>query len=217
MQDWFTADARLLVHGASALYVIAFLVKNQLVLRSIVLLATAMYIAYYYFAPAVPLWEAIWWSAILGAANVYVMVQLLLERTTFAMSDRERALYGHFSTMMPGEFRRLLKIAEWNTPDTPFELTEQERICDHLHYLLEGGADIQKNGRHFMVKAPSFIGEVSYFLGGGASATVIAHPASVVVSWPRARLDRLIAKQPGIRIALHGLLNTDMAAKVAVT
>ncbi len=216
MQDWLSLDARFLVHGASALYVVAFLVKNQLTLRSIVLVATAMYIAYYYFAPAVPLWEAIWWSAILGLANVYVMVQLFLERTTFAMSEDERSLYTHFDTMMPGEFRRMLKIAEWHSPETTMELTRQDQNCDWLHYLLHGNAQIDKSGRQFDISAPSFIGEVSYFLGSGASATVHAHSGATIVSWPREKLEKLTAKQPGIRVALHGLLNTDMAAKVAV-
>ncbi|MDD9911001.1 MAG: cyclic nucleotide-binding domain-containing protein [Ahrensia sp.] len=215
MFDWLAVDARLLVHAASALYVVAFLVKNQLTLRSIVLVATAMYIAYYYFAPSMPLWEAIWWSVVLGAANVWVMIQLFLERTTFTLSHEQKTLYEQFDTMMPGEFRRLLKIAQWQNVEVSQDLTQEDETCDALHFLLHGQASINKRGRHFQLEAPTFIGEVSYFLARGATASVSAMPGSTVVSWPRADLDRLLKKQPGIRIALHSLLNTDMAIKVA--
>ena len=96
-------NASLLVHLASFLYVIAFIVRNQLVLRSLVLLATVMYIIYYFIVPAVPLWDAIGWSIILGAANIYIIIQLILERTAFRLTEKEKALYRVFETINPGE------------------------------------------------------------------------------------------------------------------
>ena len=62
------------VHLASSLYVIGFWIRDQLLLRSMVLLGTIFYIIYYYYAAEIPLWNAILWSGILGVVNLYVTV-----------------------------------------------------------------------------------------------------------------------------------------------
>ncbi|MEL6751571.1 MAG: cyclic nucleotide-binding domain-containing protein [Pseudomonadota bacterium] len=215
MDEQTFAQAALLVHFASALYVVAFLVKDQLWLRTLVLVATLAYIIYYYAVPAEPLWDAIGWSVVLGLANLFILVQLVLQRTTLTLSEEEKALYANFSTLQPGEFRKLVKIATWRTVDTPLPLTHDGQTNAHLHFVLTGTCAITKGERSFSVDAPAFIGEVSFFLNEPASATVHAQPGSRVISWDRARLDLLLKRNIGLRIALHSIMNTDMARKVA--
>lgn len=213
--DFILNNAAILVHMASLLYVIAFLVRDQLMLRILVLIATALYIGYYYFVPEIPLWDAIFWSLVLGAANLFVTVRILLQRTTFNMTGAEKRLCDRFNTMTPGEFRRMLNIAHWDHRDAT--LTTENEPVDRLYYVLGGTVDVEKQGRTFTLPEGVFIGEVAYFLKGNASATVKVSGAPNYVYWERSELQKLEKKNSGIRIALHSLLNTDMAAKVAVS
>ncbi len=200
---------------ASLLYVIAFLVRDQLMLRILVLIATLLYIGYYYFVPEIPLWDAIFWSLVLGAANLYVTVRILLQRTTFNMTGAEKRLCDRFDTMTPGEFRRMLKIAHWDHREAI--LTQENEPVDRLYYVLNGTVDVEKQGRSFALEAGVFIGEVAYFLKRDASATVKVSGIPNYVYWERDELQKLEQKNPSIRVALHSLLNTDMATKVAVS
>ncbi len=210
-------DAAWLVHLASLLYVIAFLVREQLSLRMLVLFATGLYIAYYYFVPERPLWDAIAWSLVLGAANLMVMVSLLLQRTTYGLSQREQALFKHFHTMNPGEFRKLLKIAQWKTAGQAEILTLENQPCERLYYIVEGAAEVKKGGKVLQVRVGTFIGEVAYFLKRDASATVTLRAGGEYVCWTHGDLTNLERKNPAIRVALHQLLSSDMAAKVAAS
>ena len=211
-------SASLLVHVASLLYVVAFVVRNQLVLRTLVLIATVLYIAYYFFAPDVPLWDAIGWSAVLGLANIYVMSKLMLERTTFRLTNAQRQLYDVFHTLNPGEFRQLLKITHWHSVEaaTVQTLTTEGKACTDLFLVLSGQISIDKGARSFAVEPEKFIGEVSYYLQKPASATVTV-TGGTYVSWSHSALETLKRKNPAIRIAVQQILSTDMAHKIAVS
>ncbi len=211
------SSAAYLVHFASLLYVVAFLVRDQLVLRLLVLLATAFYICYYYFVPEKPLWDAIGWSIVLGLANLYITALIVLERTTFSLSEEEKELYESLNTLSPGEFRKLLKISTWTTTETIHQLTVEDSLLDHLHFVLRGTIYVEKKGSRFPIPPNCFIGEVAYFLKQEASASVFLEPGGRYVSWKRSDIDVLERKNPSIRIALHGLLTSDMARKVALS
>ncbi len=66
----FSLDASLLIHFATLGYVLGFLFKKQLVLRMLVLVSTVLYIIYYYYFPAQPLWAAIMGSSLIMLANI---------------------------------------------------------------------------------------------------------------------------------------------------
>ncbi len=210
-------SAAMLVHMASLLYVIAFIIRDQLTLRILVLVATAMYIGYYYFVPATPLWDAIAWSTILGLANVWVMIGIILERTTFRMSEQEKRLFAVFDTLSPGEFRKLLKITEWHKPTASTELTREGENVNRLMCVMDGEIEVFKQERRFQLNPIAFIGEVAFFRQIPATATTQVGPQSIYVSWPSAALRDLQANYPGIRIAMYERLNRDMADKVAAS
>ncbi len=210
-------SAAMLVHMASLLYVIAFIIRDQLMLRILVLVATALYIGYYYFVPATPLWDAIAWSAVLGLANVWVMVGIILERTTYRMNNEEKRLFGVFDTLSPGEFRKLLKITQWHKSTASTELTQEGKEVDRLICVMDGEIEVLKQQRRFQLSPVAFIGEVAFFRQIPATATTQVGPGSLYVSWPSAALRDLQANYPGIRIAMYERLNRDMADKVAAS
>ena len=214
--DTLAAPA-LLVHVASFLYVVGFLVRDQLVLRSLVLVATVLYIAYYYFAPDVPLWEAIAWSVVLGAANLWVMFGLLRDRTTFAMPEHERELFDLFGNLSPGEFRSLMAIARWQRLEHGVDVTRENEQLETLTYLVDGEAVVRKVAGLRRLHGGCFIGEVGFLLDQPASATVEVLGGARIVQWPTDELRRLCRRKPALRLSLDNLMNRDMARKVALS
>lgn len=216
MSEIITSGA-ILVHIASLLYVIAFIIRDQLLLRILVLVATVLYIVYYYLVPNLPLWDAIIWSIILGIANIWVMVGLILERTTFNLTEREKALFMVFENLSPGEFRKLLKISQWQSATHHTTIITENEPVDHLYLMLEGQAEITKQERCFALSAPVFFGEVAFFKEIKASATVKILQGAQYVRWKHEPLRSLQTKNPSIRIAFYERLNSDMANKVAAS
>ncbi|MEM7194085.1 MAG: cyclic nucleotide-binding domain-containing protein [Pseudomonadota bacterium] len=210
-------SAVVLIHIASLLYVVAFAVSDQLLLRGLVLVATILYILYYYFVPDQPLWEPIIWSLILGAANLWVTVKIVLERTTFNLSDDEKRLYDVFSTLSPGEFRKLLGVTTWNTVQDNIVLTEEDKPVERLFYILDGTTVVSKQNREFPLDPGIFIGEVAFFLNQNASATTTLQTGGNYVYWESDTFKQLQKKNPGIRVAIYELLNRDMATKVSAS
>ena len=203
------------VHIAAVFYVAGFLVRDQLYLRLLILLGTFCYMIYYYFVLDVPLWDALIWSAIMGAANLSIIVLIVLERTTFSMSDEELLLYDAFPGLSPGEFRKLLKITDWHAADGQTLLTVEDEAPESLFYVLYGGVRVTKQGQSFSVERPGFIGEIAYTLNRTATANTLVPIGGKYVSWPREKLKALELRYPSIRVALHETLNSDLADKVA--
>ncbi|MGI9493257.1 MAG: cyclic nucleotide-binding domain-containing protein [Geminicoccaceae bacterium] len=215
MPDMLFTYSAAWVHLASTLYVMGFWVRDQLVLRCLVLLGTIFYIIYYYYAAEFPLWSAIGWSTILGIVNLYVTLQLAMERTTFRMSRHERQLYGAFASMTPGEFRKLLDKAIWREARQRTLLTEENKPNKSLFYIVDGSVTVQKKDRSFARTNGSFVGEVSYLLHSNATATAHAGENTRYIEWRHDDLAEIERRHTNIKVALREILNTDLASKVA--
>lgn len=207
-------SADTLVDAAALLQVAGFLIRDQLILRLFVFSGTVLYALYYYFAPDVPLWQALGWSVVLGSANLSMILRIAIERTTFSMSAQDRHLYQTFRSLSPGEFRRLLRVCTWVRVSDPMVLTRIEQQNDRLFCLLEGEADVRKGTAHFTLGPGSFVGEVSFLLGTPATATVTARAGALIAIWRHDDLMRIERRHPAIRIGLREILNVDLAAKV---
>lgn len=208
-------DAAILLHAGAVVYVIAFLFRDEVLIRTFSVLGTLLYMGYYFWYPPQPLWDPIITSMIFLAANVVVIFMILLERTTFQMSDDEKRLFAGFDTLTPGEFRRLLKLAQWHDSGGGEVLTEAGHKPDKLHYILDGEVLIEKDGTSFPVSDGRFIGEIGYVLGQAATGTVRAPQGTRYVSWNVSDLTRLSQRKPAIGVALSALLGEDLARKLA--
>lgn len=215
--DWITQSFEgygYLAHIAAGCYALGLITRDQMVLRVLIFIGTIFYIAYYYAAPETPLWEAIGWSIILGFANLYVMFQIIMDRTTFSMSERDQRLYRYFKNMAPGEFRRLAKIATWRTGDGETAITEEGKENSKLYFVLDGPIHIQKGEQHFNVERGGFVGEVGLVLNQPATAKAIVSKYADYIEIDLETLLKLEKRHPNIRSALRDKFNSDMAAKV---
>lgn len=210
-------SANILVHLALLFYAAGFLIRDELWLRSLVLMGTLFYISYYYHISDDPLWDAIFASGVLAVINIVLIIVIIRERTVLAMSSHEAGLYDIFSTLTPGQFRKLLRNGHWRTATRPETLTEIGKPVDRLYYIVSGAIDLEKDAGSGSVGGEIFIGEIAFVLGTNASATVTARPGTVYLEWEAVAIRRLMNRSLAFKNAMIALFNVDMARKVAVS
>ena len=205
------------VHIGLLFYVLGFIMRDALVLRVLVLCGTVFYILYYYFVSADPLWDAILASAAIGLANIYSAIRIMLERSTFTMSQAQAQTYGHFSTLSPGQFRKLMRLAKDTTATKDTEMCREGETPARLYLILENAVQVEKNRVTFTVGTGNFIGELAFLLEEPASATVIAPAGTRFLSWETSQLRRLMGRSPELSNAMIALFNLDISRKLAVS
>lgn len=212
-------NTSLLIHFGAALYILAFLVRDELILRLLVLAGSAFYILYYFLFPAEPLWDAIITSLILVAANIFVLGQIILERTTLAMRPEEKELFDAFDTLSPGQFRQIASIAQWKTAsgEEGDILTREAQPSRALFYIAEGTISVDKGGRLFRLPEGNFVGEIAFVLGRETTATTVAPAGTRYVQWSSDDLRKLSAKKPNLGNAMTALLTRDLARKLSTS
>ena len=94
-------------------------------------------------------------------------------------------------------------------------LTEESVVVDNLYFAISGDLTGDKSGHPFKMYAGEFIGEVSFMLGGHATATVRIGQGGVYYEWKKEKLRRVLENQPRLAQAFEALIGRDMAKKVA--
>lgn len=205
-----------LFHAAFLVGALALLLRNQMYLRVALFVSIGLSALYHAFGRNGPMWDDLFWNGFTLLTNVIAFVQLTLDRTHLGLSDEEERLFLALGSLSPGEFRKLVRLAEWHTAAEPKVLTQESVRPDSLFYVLSGSVTLDKAGRRSKLPAPMFVGEVAYLKNRGASATVTVEPGSRYVTWSTAALARCFAKRQALRVALMRLLSADLAAKVAI-
>ena len=98
----------ILVHIGAFLMLLAYLVRDQILLRGLIILGTIFYIVSYFFMDP-PLWSALLWSASFVVINAIMIVVIYSDRASFVMSELEEKLYQDFNALSPGEFNKILR------------------------------------------------------------------------------------------------------------
>lgn len=209
--------AAVFVQLALLFYVLGFLTRNELHLRLLLLAGTGFYILYYYHATDTPLWDAIWTSAVIGITNLVLILIILRERTTVGMSPNMLSLFQSFPTLYPGQFRQIMKRADWITAAHDTDICTQGETPRYLYLVSHGSVTVKRDGKSTTVGVGNFLGEISFLIDSPASATVTAHPGTQYVRWERQQLNQMMEKSPRLSNALRALFNQDIARKLAVS
>lgn len=210
-------EAAYFLHAGAVAYVLAFLFRDEAILRGLSVLGTGLYMVYYFAQQPEPLWDPIITSAFFVGANVVVMFMIMLERTTFSLSEEEKRLYEGFPTFTPGQFRRMLKLAQWHTATQDSVLTRQGDPLDRLYYVLDGTVSIERDGHSFPMTRGNFVGEIAYVLDGMPTGTVTAPAGTRYVEWQVKAIERLARRKPVIGNAMVALLSADLARKLGAS
>lgn len=213
--DWqIGLSIGILVYMAFVFDFFGFLARDELILRLLMLAASVLYLFYYYHVADVPLWDAILTNAVLGGANLAMIVVVVLERTTFSMSPETATLFRQFPMLTPGQFRKLLKCAREVVAAEPVSLTREGAPVAQLWYVHDGAVRIGKAGRETRVESAMFVGELAFLSGAAASASVLAEPGARYLEWDAAALRTLTRKSPKLNVALQAQFNADLVRKV---
>lgn len=204
-----------MMHVASLIGVLALAFRTQLRLRAVLLLSIGLNIVDHLFLKQGANVNALFWDTVALATNLWVIIRMVLDRTHIGLSEEEERLFQAWGSLSPGEFRTLLKLAQWRTSDGTDVLTSEGTTPDRLYYVLHGEIDLTKNGRSLTLATPAFIGEVAFVKERAASATVRISAGTRYVVWSSAALRMHFVKHQAMRVAVIRLISADMAMKVA--
>jgi len=215
IEGW--SPTALLVHAAALTYVIGFLIRDQLKLRLLLQIGSLFYIAYYFFEPATPLWDAIAWTTVMFLANGWTIWRLMTDQREDTFDEEDLVLFRAIPNISPGDFRRLLSKAQKDSAFVNIALTHQGKTPRNLWFLISGSATVEKDGAQRQMSAPAFVGEVAYLLERPASATVTLAAGGVYVRWPVDELRAYLETQDALKMSLEGAFNRDLALKLAAS
>ncbi len=203
-----------LFHASNLMAFLAFLLRDQLHLRVMMALSLLLQGLYYYAIPGGPFFDPLFWKIVSFFANALMIILVFSGRLDFGIPSDLRALFDKISVLSPGQFRKLIKDARRTLPAENPLLVEGQKP-QHLHYLLRGTAEIAKGQSRHKISSGVFLGEVAFLNSTAASATVQLSEDAECVSWDSGALYTLMAKNKSIDIAMRGIFNHDLAAKVA--
>jgi hypothetical protein len=213
MEELNLSDFLVLV--AAGMFVLGYLIINQIMLRTMLLIGTILYIWYYAVVDETPLWPAIWASSATGTANLIGLLSLFYRNSTWAIPNKYRDIYVHFNLLPPGDFRKLMSATSRVTRPAGYQLTAAGSRVNALYYVIDGKIEVEKFGRRFSIPDGVFVGEVAYLTGHHASASTYLASDSDVLEWEVAMLKKRAVRDPSFRLAMDAMISLDLAGKVA--
>ena len=204
-----------IVHVGALLCLLGFLFRNQLILRLLVLGGDCVYIMYYYFAPEVPLWGAIFWSTMFTIVNIVMIWSIIMDEKNFSLPASERKLFDLLVDLTPGQFRKLLRAGRQEVTASPLVITRENEPLHQLYFITEGRVIIEKGGHRLVSEAKTFIGEIAFLLSRPATATVTLEPGCHYCVWDSKALRGVLNNNSELKNALSAAMNRKLAEKVA--
>jgi hypothetical protein len=203
------------VHVGAMLYLVCFLFRDQIWLRSFAIAGDVAYVTYYFNIAEQPLWGAIFWNIPNALINITMIFLILRDNRTSNFTENEMKLYKRLGELPIAEFRKIVRLGHWKVADSDMQLTAEGQRLESLHYVMDGVLEIDKGGRRIEVKPGLFIGEIAFLKKRPASATVHVKQGSTYITWPHSTLRKAQDQSVSVRLVVSAMLNDDMAEKVA--
>lgn len=203
------------ITAASSLFIVGYLIINQVILRLVMMVGNFSYIAYYATAADTPLWGAIYGTVVMICANIVGLCALHLRNASFSIPGQHSDIYDLFTPARPGDFRALMRLGERRIVTRETVLTQENMPIDELFFIVKGAARVVKGGMAFSVPGPTFTGEVAYLLDRNSVATTIVPAGTEIITWKTETLRRVTKRKPRIKLALDAIISRDLAMKVS--
>ncbi|OAN84492.1 hypothetical protein A8B78_06440 [Jannaschia sp. EhC01] len=191
-----------------------FAVRDELMLRILVVCGFICDAAYYFFR-ADPILPSVLSNIALLTINVILIAAIASERTTWRMSDEDRKTFAHFPTLTPGQFRRLKKMLSAEIAGRGAVLTREGAAVEDLMLVFAQTIMITKRGESFPIAGPAFVGEIAFLTGNPSSADVTLPEGGTVVRINSTALRKRMSRSPAFNNALVALFGAELARKVA--
>lgn len=203
-------------HLASILTMMAYLLRDILWLRLLTILSCFAGIAFNYLVPATPLYTIIYWNLVFAVINIVQIGILIRERTGIHFTEEEKELHETlFQNFAPFEFMKLMRVGKWFDASQGETLAVEKQPLPTVMLIYNGLVGVEIGGREVAkLKDGNFIGELSFFTGGEATATVRTLEPTRYISWPKTAIAQLFQRNPTMRFAMQAMLSTDLSKKL---
>jgi CRP-like cAMP-binding protein len=122
------------------------------------------------------------------------------------MADIDPGLLKHvtvFSTCTPEQLEKLAGAGTIAEHEAGEPLTSQGVIGHRFHLIIEGNADVSRDGRAIAsIGKGDFVGEIGLLGGGAATATVICTAPTTTLTLRRERFWELLEAEPAIALRI---------------
>lgn len=201
-----------LAHAGYALMLAAFLARDILYLRGLLVLAQALVALYAGMAGILPV--AIW-NGLFSLINATMLAQVVRERRAVRLPAELQPLYErHFAALTPPEFMRWWSAGRiQNVRGVP--LTRDGARPSALYFLLDGTVRVSRHGI-IITELPAgyFVGEMSLLTGNTANADADAVGDARVIAWPIDQLDEMRRRSPVLWTKVQSAIGHDLVEKI---
>jgi hypothetical protein len=203
-------------HAAMLLFCISSWLKDVLWLRLLSIAASLTEMAYFYWAPAEPIWVYLFWNGLFVVANSIHVSLLLRENKALSLSPEEYQLKAQlFAGLETALLRKVLRSGRWENVAGGHALTIQGQPVEDLMLIFRGSVAVERDGQRLaQLKDFQFIGEMSFFTGEPASATVTTLSQTRLFRWSQRQLHFLLENHPKLHSQLVSLVNRDLLRKL---
>jgi hypothetical protein len=130
----------------------ALMFRDEIQMRLIMMIGAGIFLVGFAIGDNLDYWCAGIWAALIALVNAILLHKVPSLESTSKFSQKEKILYQVFKGLKADEFRDLLKITSWNTPNTPTAhttLTTDGDVCGSLFYVLQGKVEVSKGDKIF--------------------------------------------------------------------
>lgn len=204
-------------HLGYLLTLFAYLVRDILWLRSLVVAACLAMAVYFSILLPEIAWTPFVWQVILLAVNLVWIVLLVRERQGVRFTEEERELHETlFREFTALEFMKLLRAGEWIEVEEGEPLANRGERLDRLYLVSNGAVNVQfESGETRELRDGAMIGEMSFLSGAPATATVVVTRSTRCLVWDQGQLYRLLHRNPSMRGAVMSVIGSDLSQKLA--
>lgn len=206
------------LHIANVLLLIAYTVRDILWLRLFALASSLIAIPYFALQPT-PLWEAIGWSTLFAAINLFQSWRLFLERRPVKLTpDEEGVRQLVFQDLPPRKVLQVLSIGAWTTAAAGERLLERGTSAHAISLILSGKVRVTRERQVLGdLGAGNIVGSALILTGAPADVDAVAVEPVRAVRWEVEPLERYLAGNPETRVVMQKYLARDLAAKLGAS
>lgn len=204
-------------HVGYLLTLAAYLVRDILVLRTLIVVACVTMALYFSVAVNEIAWTPFLWQIALLGVNLVWIGLLIKERRGLHFSAEEQELHETlFREFNAVEFMKLVRAGRWLDLQPGDVLTRRGDRVDDLYLVTTGEVEVDRGegyGR-LRVRDGTMIGEMSFVSQQHATATVTAVQPTRCLVWKQADLSDLLRRNPSMRGLLMWVIGSDLTRKL---
>jgi hypothetical protein len=208
-------DPNYLINIANLLILVAFAVRDVLLLRFLFLAGSVFAIGYYYLQSP-PLWVAIAWTVLYCAIHAFWIVRIAMERRPVTLTPDEETLHRlGFRSLDRRKFARLAGFGRWQDAGKGQELAKEGEQVKEILALVSGKIAARTKGQTLGELGPGdLMGTAGAILNNTYECDFVVETPCRYIAWQIAEVQKFLDKDPDLRAQIRTIVNEDLATKI---